>query len=102
MKLLLCASATPDTTAKINFTADKKSLDQAGVQYILNPYDDHGLAKAMELKEKFNASLTVIHVGEQQRAEPILRRCLAIGADEAVLVNAQAQDAYMVAANIAE
>jgi electron transfer flavoprotein beta subunit len=102
MKVLLCASATPDTTAKINFTADKKAFDSTGVQYILNPYDDHGMAKAMELKEKFNAAVTVIHVGEQQRAEPILRRCLAIGADEAVLINTKAEDAYMVAANIAE
>jgi len=101
MKILLCASKTPDTTTKINFSADKKSLDSTGVQFILNPNDDHGLAGAMDLKEKHNASLTVIHVGDNS-VEPILRRCLAIGADEAILVNAEPTDAYYVAAQIAE
>ena len=101
MKILLCASKTPDTTTKINFSADKKSLDSTGVQFILNPNDDHGLAGAMDLKEKHNANLTVIHVGDNS-VEPILRRCLAIGADEAILVNAEPTDAYYVAAQIAE
>jgi electron transfer flavoprotein beta subunit len=101
MKILLCASKTPDTTTKINFSADKKSLDASGVQFILNPYDDHGLARAMDLKEKHNAQLTVIHVGDIS-AEPILRRCLAIGADEAILINANPSDSYYVATQIAE
>jgi electron transfer flavoprotein beta subunit len=100
MKILLCASKTPDTTTKINFSADKKSLDTTGVQFILNPSDDHGLARAMDLKEKFNAQLTVIHVGDNS-AEPILRKCLAVGADEAILVNTQPVDAYYVASQIA-
>lgn len=101
MKILLCASKTPDTTTKINFSADKKSLDNTGVQFILNPNDDHGLAGAMDLKEKHSGTLTVIHVGDNS-VEPILRRCLAIGADEAILVNADPSDAYYVAAQIAE
>src|ERR1039458_1212197 len=101
MKILLCASTTPDTTTKIIFSADKKSLDANGVQFILNPYDDHGLARAMELKETLNAQITVIHVGDKS-AEPILRRCLAIGADEAILINTQPTDAYYVATQIAE
>ena len=101
MKILLCASKTPDTTTKINFSADNKSLDTNGVQFILNPYDDHGLARAMDLKEKHNAQLTVIHVGDNS-SEPILRRCLAIGADDAILINANPSDAYYVATQIAE
>lgn len=101
MKILLCASKTPDTTTKINFSADNKSIDAAGVQYILNPYDDHALACAMEIKEKNNATLTVIHVGDNS-VEPILRRCLAIGADEAILVNTPAVDAYNAAFQVAE
>jgi electron transfer flavoprotein beta subunit len=101
MKVLLCASKTPDTTAKINFTADKKALDTNGVQYILNPYDDHALARAMDIKEKQNATLAVIHVGDNS-AEQVLRRCLAIGADEAILVNTAPVDAYNVAFQIAE
>ena len=101
MKILLCASKTPDTTTKINFSADKKSLDNTGVQFILNPNDDHGLAGAMDLKEKHNGQLTVIHVGDIS-VEPILRRCLAIGADEAILMNTEPADAYYVAMQIAE
>jgi electron transfer flavoprotein beta subunit len=100
MKILLCASKTPDTTTKIAFTPDNKSLDSANVQYILNPYDDHALARAMDIKEKTNGHLTVIHVGDNT-AEPILRRCLAIGADEAILVNAPATDALTVSQHIA-
>jgi electron transfer flavoprotein beta subunit len=100
MKILLCASKTPDTTTKIAFTPDNKSLDSANVQYILNPYDDHALARAMDIKEKTSGHLTVIHVGDNT-AEPILRRCLAIGADEAILVNAPATDALTVAQHIA-
>ncbi len=100
MKILLCASKTPDTTTKINFSADKKSLDTAGVQFILNPSDDHGLAGAMDLKEKHNAQLTVIHVGDNS-SEQILRKCLAVGADEAILINASPVDAYFVASQIA-
>ena len=101
MKILLCASKTPDTTTKINFTADNKALDPNGVTFILNPYDDHGLARAMDIKEKNNAHLSVIHVGDNS-AEPVLRRALAIGADDAIMVNAQPVDAYYVAAQIAE
>ena len=100
MKILLCASKTPDTTTKIAFTSDKKSIETSGVQYILNPYDDHGLAKAMELKEKHSATLTVIHVGDAS-GEAILRRCLAFGADEAIRINAEPADAYFVAQEIA-
>jgi electron transfer flavoprotein beta subunit len=100
MKILLCASKTPDTTAKINFTADKKSLEQAGVTFILNPYDDHALARAMEIKEKDNSSLTVIHVGDAG-SEAILRRALSIGADDCIRVNTEPKDAFTVANEIA-
>ncbi|MDZ4839726.1 MAG: electron transfer flavoprotein subunit beta/FixA family protein [Bacteroidota bacterium] len=101
MKILLCASVTPDTTAKINFTADKKSLEQANVTFILNPYDDHALASAMNIKEANNAYLTVVHVGDKS-AEPILRKVLAVGADEAILINATPYNAQYVAQLIAE
>lgn len=100
MKILLCASVTPDTTAKINFTADNKSLENSGVTFILNPYDDHALASAMDLKEKHGGTVSVIHVG-QSNAEPILRKTLAVGADEAILVNAEPTDGLFVAQQIA-
>lgn len=100
MKILLCASKTPDTTTKINFSADKKSLDATGVTFILNPYDDHALAFAMNIKEKHNAELTVIHVGDAS-SEAILRKCLSVGADNAIRVNTEPKDSYTVANEIA-
>jgi electron transfer flavoprotein beta subunit len=100
MKILLCASKTPDTTAKINFTADKKALDANGVQFILNPYDDHALARAMDIKEKNNSHLTVIHAGDAG-SEAILRRALSIGADDCIRINLEPADSYTVAHEIA-
>ena len=99
MKILLCASKTPDTTAKINFTADKKALDANGVTFILNPYDDHALARAMDIKEKNNAHLTVIHAGDAS-SEAILRRALSIGADDCTRINIEPSDSYTVANEI--
>lgn len=100
MKILLCLSSTPDTTTKIKFTNDKKSLDPDGVQFVINPYDDHAMASAMDLKEQHNASLTVIHVGESD-ADQVIRKALAIGADDAIRVNAHPHDAQYVAKQIA-
>ncbi len=100
MKILLCLSSTPDTTSKIKFTSDKSSLDAEGIQFVINPYDDHALGSAMELKEKHNASLTVIHVGESD-ADQVIRKALAIGADDAIRINAHPHDAQFVAKQIA-
>ena len=99
MKILLCLSSTPDTTTKIKFTSDKKSLDTEGVQFVINPYDDHAIAGAMELKEQHNGSLTVIHVGESD-ADQVIRKALAIGADDAIRVNTHPSDAQFVAKQI--
>ena len=63
MNILVCISHVPDTTAKINFTADGTSLDPAGVQFVINPYDEFGLTKALHLKEAQGGSITVINVG---------------------------------------
>ncbi len=101
MKILLCISKTPDTTSKINFTPDGKSLESAGVQFILNPYDDHALSAAMSLKEKHGATITVIHVGDAT-GEAMIRKCLAVGADEAIRVDSHALDSSFVAQCIAE
>lgn len=100
MRILLCLSSTPDTTTKIKFTEDKQSLDREGVQFVINPYDDHAIASAMEMKEQHNASLTVIHVGESD-ADQVIRKALAIGADDAIRVNAHPHDAMYVAKQIA-
>ena len=103
MKILVCISKTPDTTAKIAFTDNNTKFDTAGVQWIINPYDEwYSLVRAIELKEK-DAS-TIIHlvnVGGAD-AEPIIRKALALGGDEAIRVNSDGKDSYYVAAQIAE
>ena len=101
MKLLVCISNVPDTTAKIAFTSDNTQLNASGVQYILNPNDEIALSKAIELSENGKGSVTVINVGEASN-EPTIRKALAIGADDAVRVNAYPYDAYFVAHQIAE
>lgn len=100
MKILVCVTSVPDTTTKITFTDNNTKLSKAGVTFITGPYDDYALARAVELKEKLGASVTVLNVGEAD-AEPVIRKCLAIGADDAIRVNAEPRDAYFVAEQIA-
>lgn len=100
MKVLVCISHVPDTTSKINFTADNSAFDKNGVQYVINPYDEFGLTRAVWLKEKQGASVTVLNVGGKD-TEPTLRKALAIGADNAIRVDAEPSDAFFVAKQIA-
>ncbi|MDX1940217.1 MAG: electron transfer flavoprotein subunit beta/FixA family protein [Saprospiraceae bacterium] len=104
MKLLVCVSKTPDTTTKINFISDAKEFDTNGVQYIMNPYDEwYALVRALELKEAQGGSVTMINVGPAAN-DPIIRKGLAIGADDAVRINTngEPQSALYVAKQIAE
>lgn len=101
MKILVCISHVPDTTSKINFSADGAEFDTNGVQYVINPYDEFSLARAMWFKEKQGASITVITVGDAS-TEPSLRKSLAIGADDAIRIDAEATDGFAVAKQLAE
>jgi electron transfer flavoprotein beta subunit len=103
MKILVCISKTPDTTAKIAFTDNNTKFDVNGVQWIINPYDEwYSLVRAIELKEA-DAS-TVIHLITVGNADvdPIIRKALALGGDEAIRVNADSHDSYFIASQIAE
>ena len=100
MKILVCISSVPDTTSKITFTDGDTKLNKAGVQYIIGPYDDYALARAVELKEKSGGTITVLNVGEAD-AEPQIRKALAIGADDAIRVDVEPTDSYFVAEQIA-
>lgn len=100
MKILVCISNVPDTTSKINFTSDSTQFDTNGVQFVINPNDEFGLTRAMWFKEKQGASVTVATVG-LATAEPTMRKALAIGADEAIRVNAEPTDGYFVAQQLA-
>lgn len=100
MKILVCITNVPDTTAKISFTDNDTKFNKNGVQFIIGPYDDYALARGVEIKEQSGGTLTVLHVGEAD-AEPQIRKALAIGADDAIRVNADPQDSYFVAVQIA-
>ncbi len=100
MKILVCITNVPDTTAKISFTDNNTKLNKAGVQYIIGPYDDYALARAVELKEQQGGTITVLNVGEAE-SDPQIRKALAIGADDAVRVNAEPTDSYFTATQIA-
>ena len=101
MKVLVCISHVPDTTTKINFTPDNKSFVSQGVQFVINPYDEIALTRALELTEKSGGSVTVINVGEVS-TEPTIRKALAIGAADAVRINAHPKEAMFVATQVAE
>jgi electron transfer flavoprotein beta subunit len=101
MKILVCISNVPDTTTKINFSDDKKSFVSTGVQFIINPYDEIALTRALELTEAQGGTVTVINIGAAD-TEPTIRKALAIGATDAIRVNAAPRDAYFVAKQIAE
>jgi len=101
MKLLVCVSKTPETTAKISFTNDNTEFDNSGIQHIMNPYDEwYALVRALELKEAQGGSVTIVNVGPPSN-DTIIRKGLAIGADEAVRINTEPGSAMNTAQQIA-
>ena len=102
MKILVCISKSPDTTTKITFTDNNTRFNEDRVQWIVNPYDEwYSLVRALELKEANGGTVTCISVGKADY-EPIIRKALAIGADDAVRIDAEANDASFVSRQIAD
>jgi electron transfer flavoprotein beta subunit len=101
MKILVCISNVPDTTTKITFTDNNTQFNTNGVQFILNPYDEIALARAIELTDGGKGTVTVINVGDTS-TEATIRKALAIGATDAVRINAKPHDAWHVAYQIAQ
>jgi len=101
MKILVCISNVPDTTTKITFTDNNTQFNTNGVQFILNPYDEIALARAIELTDGGNGSVTVVNVGEAN-TEPTIRKALAIGATDAVRINTKPHDAWFVAFQVTQ
>jgi electron transfer flavoprotein beta subunit len=101
MNILVCISKAPDTTSKITFKDNNTAFNEDGVQFIVNPYDEwYALVRALEIKEAQGGKVTIISVGGADY-EPIMRKALAIGADEAVRIDANPTDAFQVASEIA-
>ncbi|MFY8022352.1 MAG: electron transfer flavoprotein subunit beta/FixA family protein, partial [Bacteroidia bacterium] len=101
MKILVCISNVPDTTTKVSFTENNSKFNTQGVQFIINPYDELALTKALEITEKVGGTVTAINVGLAD-TEPSIRKALAIGATDAVRINAEPADAYFVAEQISK
>ena len=102
MKILVCVSKTPDTTAKISFNANNTEFNAAGVQYIMNPYDEwYALVRAVDLAKATSGTVTLIHVGNAE-SDQIIRKGLALDANDAVRIDADPKSAYFVAKQIAE
>lgn len=101
MKILVCISKTPDTTTKISFTDGDTKFSEGGVQFIINPYDEwYALVRALEIKEAQGGTVTVVNVGLAAN-DAVIRKALAIGADDAVRIDMDPQDAYQAAEQIA-
>ncbi len=101
MKILVCISKAPDTTSKISFTDGDTRFNEDKVQFIVNPYDEwYALVRALELKEAQGGSVTIVSVGGND-LDPIMRKALAIGADDGARINLNATDAFQTAAEIA-
>ena len=101
MKILVCISKTPDTTAKITFNANNTKFNEEGVAFIINPSDEwYALVRALELKESLGGSVELISVGREDY-DPVIRKALALGADGALRINSDTPDSYFVAAQIA-
>lgn len=103
MKILVCISQVPDTTTKIAFSDNNTQFNTAGVTLIINPYDEwYALVRALELKEAGLATaVNLVTVGKAD-AEPVIRKALALGGDEAIRIDTDSNDPYEVAAQIAE
>ena len=100
MKIAVCISSVPDTTSKINFIENNTRFDSNGIQFVINPNDEFALTKAMMIKEQKGAHVHIITVGDIG-VEPVVRKCLAIGADSAVRINKSPKDSYSTAFEIA-
>ncbi|HUS87627.1 MAG TPA: electron transfer flavoprotein subunit beta/FixA family protein [Bacteroidales bacterium] len=104
MKILVCISNVPDTTTKVKFTENNTQLDTTDIQWVINPWDELSLTRALELKDDTSTgvtSVTVAHVG-LAGSEPTIRKALAIGADDAIRINGEPVEAFYVAAQLAE
>ena len=96
MKILVCISCVPDTTSKIVIDPLTSQISSQGLTFIVGPYDDYALSRAIELKESNGAEVIVLHVGGAE-SEALIRKCLALGADSAVRVDGNPTTSLQIA-----
>jgi len=83
----------PDTESKIRIDHEKNSIIEEGLTFVLNPYDEYAVEEALRLREAKGGKVTVLSVGSEETVM-VLKKCLAMGADEAVLIKDEAGETY--------
>lgn len=103
MKIFVCLKQVPDTETKIKILPDQSGIDPAGIKWVMNPYDEHAVEEAIKFKEKNpTAQVWALTLGPKQRAVESLRTALAMGADEAIVINSSENiDAFSTAKALA-
>lgn len=103
MKIFVCLKQVPDTETKIKILPDRSGIDPAGIKWVMNPYDEHAVEEAVKFKEKNpTAQVWALTLGPKQRAVESLRTALAMGADEAIVINSSENlDAFITAKALA-
>jgi len=103
VNIVACVKQVPDTETLIKVKPDGSGIDEAGIKWVMNPYDEFGVEEALKLKEKFGGDVTIVSVGPARALETI-RTALAMGADKGIHINDPAlegADAYNIAAALA-
>lgn len=103
MKIIVCVSLVPDSTTKVKISDSKKSIDETGVSYIINPYDEFAVEEALKLKEKNGGEVIAISFGTDKSKEAI-KKAFQMGADKGVLIKSADNnfDSYTVAKNLSD
>jgi len=101
MKIIVCVSLAPDTTSEIRISGTKKTIDETGVSFIFNPYDEYAIEEAVQLKEKNGGEVIAISFGNDKYKDAI-KKAYQIGADTGILIKYDYEfDSYTVAKNLA-
>lgn len=103
MKIFVCLKQVPDTETRIQIKADKSGIEENGVKWVMNPYDEFAVEEALKMKEAKGAgTVTVVTVGPKARASEALRTAMAMGADDAIVIDSPDQlDTYWTAKALA-
>ncbi|MDA8125869.1 MAG: electron transfer flavoprotein subunit beta/FixA family protein [Deltaproteobacteria bacterium] len=83
MNIVACVKQVPDTEAQIKVKPDGSGIDEGGIKWVMNPYDEFAVEEALRLKEKNGGEVTVVCVGPARAMESI-RTALAMGADKGI------------------
>ena len=104
MKIFVCLKQVPDTESRIQVKADRSGIEESGLKWVMNPYDEYAVEEALKLKEAKGAggSVTVVSVGPKSRVSEALRTAMAMGADDGIMIDTPVPlDSYWTAKALA-